>query len=178
MPRLTPSEIGDLFDAQAPALRLYLRQWLDEASAQDLVQECFIQLIRERRPPDEPRPWLFRVARNKAMNWIRSHNRRVQRETKLVETEAGLNVGWFDSAASQVESQEAEVLLNQLDPLERETVILKIWGDCTFEQVAKVLDLSISKAHRTYQKALQEIRSQLEHNPASQPQFTGEILKS
>ncbi len=175
MASLTPSEISSHFESLAPMLRLYLRQWLDESTALDLVQECFIQLIRERKTPEEIRPWMFRVARNKALNWIRSNRRRMERETSAIETdEASERQRWFRSADSEIESREAEQMLRRLSEAERETVVLRIWGDCGFEEIARIQGVSTSQAHRTYHGALEQLRNHLEFesNPILNQQLT------
>ena len=176
MPSLTPRDISCYFESLAPTLRLYLRQWLDESTALDLVQECFIQLIRERKTPDEIRPWMFRVARNKALNWIRTNRRRMEREAEVTESDEIASQRWFQSSASKIETREAEQMLKELNETERETVILRIWGDCGVEEIARIQGISVSQAHRTYHGALEQLRTHLEFesNPPIIKQLTSQ----
>lgn len=167
MPLFKPSEINFLFEQHAPALLLYLKQWLDEATAQDLVQDCFIQLINERRRPDEIRPWLFRVARNKALNWIRGTKRRIGRETLQAQLDQDLSENWFTSDLGSTSPSEIQELLEKLDQTERETVVLRIWGDCGFDAIAGILNVSTSKAFRVYQSALNQLRKSFEADKSS-----------
>lgn len=64
-------------------LAFLLRMTHDLDEAEDLLQECFVALIREAdagRMPAEVRPWLYRVAANAAV----SRRRRVSRWTRLL----------------------------------------------------------------------------------------------
>lgn len=64
--RLTYDELAELVDAHVDALLLYARQW-SHASAADVVQEAFLQLVRRVQandPPENVVGWLYRVVRN------------------------------------------------------------------------------------------------------------------
>ena len=65
MGRMGPSLLASLFDVHAAALALYARQWCD--GPEDIVQEAFVKLARQRPPPDRAVPWLYRVVRNGAI---------------------------------------------------------------------------------------------------------------
>ena len=65
MGRIGPNLLASLFDAHAAALALYARQWCD--GPEDIVQEAFVKLARQRPPPDRAVPWLYRVVRNGAI---------------------------------------------------------------------------------------------------------------
>jgi RNA polymerase sigma-70 factor (ECF subfamily) len=57
-----------LYERLAPPLRQYLRSLtFDPATAEDLLQEAFLQIHRSRRsyrPPKPVMPWAFSIARN------------------------------------------------------------------------------------------------------------------
>jgi DNA-directed RNA polymerase specialized sigma24 family protein len=57
---------------------------------------------------------------------------------------------------------EIQELLEKLDPIERESVILRIWGDFGFEELAGILGVSTSKAYRIYQSALSQLRRSID----------------
>ncbi len=69
------TSVDEVYEAH----HLYLYRYLiavvhDPALAEDILQEAFLRLIRERsagRSPDEPRAWLYRVATNIAISGIR-----------------------------------------------------------------------------------------------------------
>src|SRR3954451_19484214 len=73
-----PQQLGPLINAHGPALVLYARQWC--AAPEDVVQDAFLKLVAQRRPPDDPAAWLFRVVRNAALDAAKADRRRQRRE--------------------------------------------------------------------------------------------------
>src|SRR5207253_6999927 len=69
-----PELLGRLFDQHAAALVLYARQWC--ATPEDVVQEALLKLVRQKKVPEQPVPWLYRVVRNAAISAARSSRRR------------------------------------------------------------------------------------------------------
>jgi hypothetical protein len=60
--RLSYENMAEIVDAHADALLLFARQWSD-ASAEDVVQEAFLQLVRRVKandPPENVVAWLYR----------------------------------------------------------------------------------------------------------------------
>lgn len=142
-----------------PALTLYARQWLDAASADDAVQEALVALLCQRRPPDNPAAWLYRAVRNAAIDHGRANQRRRRRE----QTVALQRREMFETdGESLVDSETAENWLNRLSPEHREAVVLRIWGDLAFAEIAAIMGLGVSTVHDRYTAALRELRRLLE----------------
>src|SRR5258707_6937659 len=114
MARITPEELGRLYRAHAPALRLYARQW--PAGEEDLVQDAFIKLAQQAPAPEQVLPWLYRVVRNGALAAGRGQARRRRRENRASAAEA-----WFAAADDRIDGRMATRLLAEL-PLEQREV--------------------------------------------------------
>jgi RNA polymerase sigma-70 factor (ECF subfamily) len=143
----------------AAALVLYARQWLDWASAQDVVQEALVALVSQRRAPRNPAAWMYRAVRNRAIDNVRAAERRRRRERSI----ASMRGEWFvrdDDAL--LDAQAAEESLQRLDVELREVVVLRIWGDLTFAEIAEIMQLGVSTVHDRYKSALGQLRSALE----------------
>jgi RNA polymerase sigma-70 factor (ECF subfamily) len=141
------------------ALALYARQWLDGASADDVVQEALVALLAERRPPRNPIAWMYRAVRNAAIDAVRSAQRRKRRE----ESVARVRGTWFvPEPEAALDARLAEESLRQLSAEHREVVVLRIWGDLTFGEIAEVTQLGTSTVHDRYKAALGELRRVLE----------------
>jgi len=150
-----PAALGELFDRHAAALALYARQWTP--AADDCVQEAFIELARQTATPDNPAAWLYRVVRNRALNAARGARRRTTHEQQA----AGEH---RFSGAGPTAHLELTDLLAQLDPHAREIVVLRIWGQLSWEEIAAVVGGSKSTAQRNYVQALQQLRKLGEPN--------------
>jgi RNA polymerase sigma factor (sigma-70 family) len=142
--------IADLLDRHAAALALYAAQWT--AAADDCVQEALIELARQPSAPENPAAWLYRVVRNRALNAARAARRRTAHEQAAAHTERGPH---RTSAAEKLELTDA---LATLDPREREIVVLRVWGQLAWQEIADVVGGSKSAAQRNYMQALQQLR--------------------
>lgn len=159
MPPIDGPHLRRYFDAHAPALTLYARQW--GHAPEDAVQEAFIALARQPEVPPEPVAWLYRTVRNAAISAARSHDRRRRRER----TVAANRPAWFiasDSESRQEENLQVAAALADLPLPQREVVVARIWGGLTFQQIAAITESSTSTAHRNYETALAALRNQLE----------------
>jgi RNA polymerase sigma-70 factor (ECF subfamily) len=152
------NELGRWFEREAGRLVLYVRQWLDQATAEDVVQDVFVRLMLQRRNPDNVKAWLYRATRNAALNQVRTGNRRQQREEHFVSTAPS----WFEpQGATAIDIGHAEKALRELAEDEREIVMLRIWGDLTLDEIAAVMDISISSVFRKYRHGLDCLRKRM-----------------
>jgi RNA polymerase sigma factor (sigma-70 family) len=143
----------------AAALALYARQWIDGAGADDAVQEALVALLAERQPPRNPRAWMYRAVRNAAIDAVRSTGRRRRRELSIAQSRHEWFIPQLDN---RLDAQAAERSLRKLGPEQREVVVLRIWGDLSFAEIAEVMHLGVSTVHDRYKAALGELRSALE----------------
>jgi RNA polymerase sigma-70 factor (ECF subfamily) len=147
--------LAKLLDAHSAALELYASQWTD--APEDCVQEAFIELARQTQRPQNPAAWLFRVVRNRAISLARSHQRRRRRESLA----ARLRPKSDAAEAPAVDAAALSEALDALDGVEREALVARVWGELSFEQIAALLGVSTSSAHRYYLAALRSLRKQL-----------------
>jgi RNA polymerase sigma factor (sigma-70 family) len=144
---------------RAAGLVLYARQWLDAATAEDVVQEALVALMAVRPQPTNPTAWMYRAVRNAAIDAVRSTSRRRRRE----QSAAAARPEWFEVRSdAQLDGQAAQEALEQLNASSREVVVLRIWGGLGFAEIAEVMQLAVSTVHDRYGKALGELRRELE----------------
>jgi len=156
MPAVGPELLAQLLDAHGAALALFARQWC--RSPDDVIQEALVQLARQASPPDDPVAWLYRVVRNGAVSAARSENRRQRHESAA----AARSEPWFTPMPeSIVDSADAARALEALPVELRETIVARLWGQLSFEQIAVLTDTSSSTAHRRYVTGLQALRERL-----------------
>ncbi len=164
MGRIGPEILGGLFDEHAATLALYARQWCDAPGAEDIVQDAFVALARQKSGPDRPVAWLYRVVRNGAIGAARQSRRRRRREQRAADREVvpASDGSWFAATDDQIDAEHAARLLADLDLETREIIVARLWGGLTFEEIAKLQGCSLTTAHRRYQAGLARLHERLE----------------
>ena len=148
--------LGRLLDAHGRALVLYARGWCE--APEDVVQEAFLKLARQPDVPDNPVAWLYRVVRNGAITAARAHGRRQRHERAAAEESAA----WFvASDETRLDALEVTDSLRGLPVEQRETIVARLWGGLSFEEIAALGGTSSSTAHRRYQAGLAALRERL-----------------
>lgn len=147
-------------DEHAPKLLLYARQWVrSDAIAEDVFQDAFMKFWRNREGVRDPVPYLYRCVRTTAMNWGRSRERRTRHEKH------GHTRQEHDRPDAAVEQSDCHARIHQavsqLPADQREVVVMKIWGEMTFEQIGSVMSVPRSSAHATYQTAMKALQGRL-----------------
>jgi RNA polymerase sigma factor (sigma-70 family) len=151
-----PEILTRLLDEHAAALVLYAQQLCD--TPEDVVQEAFLALVRQAEPPKNPIGWLYRVVRNEAINASRNLRRRIKRETAV----ANASEPWFNASVDdRLDAAEAAQAMRQLPIEQRETIVARLWGGLTFDEIAQLTGTSTSTVHRWYQAGLNELRERL-----------------
>jgi RNA polymerase sigma-70 factor (ECF subfamily) len=157
MPRkLTFQEVQDLYQRHGPALLAYATSLLpDRGMAEDVLHQVFLGLLGKSALPEEARPYLFRAVRNRALNARRNSTRVTPLDDRqwLVKPQRMMEAGL-----------EVERALRELPPEQREVVIMRIWGEMTLAEVARVLDVPANTVASRYRYALEKLRTALKEN--------------
>jgi len=149
------------FEAHSAPLVLYARQFVDRAAAEDVVHDAFVSLMGLSREPDDARAWLFRTVRNAAISRKRSWWRRVRRERIVGEARPAMFEPRIDDL---LDARLAEAALQRLRPEQREVVVLRLWVQMTFAEIAGVVNASLSTVHDRFRMAIAAMKHELEKN--------------
>ena len=154
---MDPDHLGYLLDRYLGALVLYARQWC--RAPEDVVQEAFIKLARQKEPPLHPVAWLYRAVRNRAISESRAERRRTTHEGKVA-SRAAL---WFTPAEDPagLDAQTATTALADLPLDQREIIVAHLWGGLTFEQIADLTGGSAATCWRRYSAGLAALRQKM-----------------
>ncbi len=151
---MDPETLGLLVERQGAALVLYARQWCD--TPEDVVQEAFVRLSVQ-KAVDDPKAWLFRVVRHGAINAGIAARRRRRHEAN-----AGSRRGMFEAATEgEIDPEAASRALAGLPESHREVIVARVWGGLTFSQIASLVGVSSSQAHRLFQDGMETLRTRL-----------------
>jgi RNA polymerase sigma-70 factor, ECF subfamily len=153
---------AELYDACAERVHHYLVGRLgSRADADDLLQETFVRLARDRKRLANVRnllPYVFATARNEAHRLI---ERRVREGRRRTELESALAIAEDGREKNKREAAErVSVLLERLEPPLREIVDLKIFGALTFREISEVTGLPQGTVATRYRSALEKMRGQ------------------
>ena len=161
MAAINQKQLAEWYEAHGTELMLYAHQLGPDQQAEDIVQDAFIKLLKQRRCPDNVRAWLFRVVRNSSVSLIRRIQQRRRAGRKLLNRE----VMWFESRPDNlIDARQAQDILQTLPSHLCEIVLLRIWGQMSLKEIAHVMDKSIPWIHHEYKTALEMIRKKLEHS--------------
>jgi RNA polymerase sigma-70 factor, ECF subfamily len=110
--------------------------------AEDVMQEALFEAYRKIEKLDDPsalRPWLFRIAHNRCIDFLRSRQARERAEANFVEDEIILPV----EPGGQGADRAIERLVIHLPPKERACVLLKDVFDYSLEEIAGLVDSTV-----------------------------------
>jgi len=147
------------FSQLAPGLLLFARQWVRcAADAEDVVQEAFVKFWRRNHNIDN-RPLLYATVRSTALDLLRRDSRRARRESDAMAGTEQVVEPQFDTA------DDAQIALasaiDELPDEQREVLVMKIWNELTFAEIAQVLGISQNTAASRYRYALAALKKNL-----------------
>ena len=158
-------EWSQIFDEYADSLVLYARQWTtNHADAEEAVQDGFVRFWKARLHDGKPRcevvALLYTTVKRAAQDLRRSSSRRLNRETKAYE-ESDLNRMFETEKTDNFKLKLLESALNDIEPEQREVVVMKIWGNLTFKVIADSLDVSENTVASRYRYALEKLKKKI-----------------
>lgn len=128
------------------------------AEAEDILQEAFIDIWTRRDAFTEIRAGLiFTQIKRVAIDRARKAQRRQKRELVY----ARENEPLYFEHSSDFAPAELHQAMQQLTEEQREVLVLKVWGEQTFESIAETLEISPNTAASRYRYGLGKLRAQL-----------------
>ncbi len=151
------------FAKYGPRLLLFARQQTKSLSdAEDVLQEAIVRTWRNRLEYGSPAiASVYQAIRYAAMDLGRRDGRRKIREQRVLELEPDES-NWFVCPLEEKERngtlQEA---MKSLPQEQREVIVLKIWGEMTFDEIGRTLNISPNTAASRYRYALGSLKKVL-----------------
>jgi RNA polymerase sigma-70 factor, ECF subfamily len=158
-----------LFAETRDALHRYIRRFVgSNETAKEIVQEAFLRTYRERASVTTLRAFLFSTARNLAANDYR-HRRTVERS-------AAGELGDL-RANPESESLESELLRDERNRLIQEAIdhlprqcraafTLRVFHDCSYQEVAKRLGISSKTVEKHIARGLRDTHNYIKRRYA------------
>jgi RNA polymerase sigma factor (sigma-70 family) len=145
-----------LFAEHQQAVFRYLWRVVGQAdAARDLTQEVFLRVSRAEAPAegdDARRAWVFRIARNLAINHLRDRGRQPPITTLAAETA---------HPATQELGLALEQALGALPELDRDAFLLRESAGLSYAEIAVACDISPDAVRARLHRTRQQLRDQL-----------------
>lgn len=157
------AQFESMYRAHQPDVLAYFLRRLDRDDAVEATADAFLAAWRrfEEIPPDpQARLWLFGVAHNTLRNRQRSVRRLLRLRGRLASASTVVPVVSPEAVVVRREQDEEVVeALSRLRRRDREVLMLRLWEEATYDEVASVLGCSRHAAEQRYSKALRRLRS-------------------
>jgi RNA polymerase sigma factor (sigma-70 family) len=134
----------------------------DRSAAEDVTAQAFERAYRKRSRYDAgrgtPRAWLFGIARNAALDELRTRKRAADAPLPPPAPEIAP-----DEAAELAAQRDAvRVAMHNLPPRDRELIALKYHADLSHAEIAEVLGVSESNAGTLLHRAMTKLREAID----------------
>ena len=135
-----------------------------QEDASDVTQAVFLKMVEKLRDFD-PRyrffSWVYRIAINEALNLVR-RNGRDEPLDEDHEPEGPASAGPEWQAAEAEASQHIQRALLRMKPSDRAVITLRHFSDCSYEEIAQVLDIDVKTVKSRLFEARTRMRGLLE----------------
>lgn len=161
-----PVAFEAIFDRHFPAISRYLRRRLSYAIADELAAEVFTMAFAGRRSYDPGRPdalpWLYGIA----ANLIRRHARDEERELHAysrtgIHAVAAIGGEPLDELLRRVIEPTLARALAELEPRDREVLLLFAWANLSYDDIARTLELPVGTVKSRLNRAREVVRASL-----------------
>ena len=162
-----PRALGELYDRYGRlAFSLILRIVRDAGVAEDLVQETFLRVWNRAGGFDAEKgaigPWLLAVARNRAIDYLRSASGRERNALELEETEHPSFYRDMESEILQSDrARRVKAALKKLSPQQREVIELAYFEGLSQTEMAERMGQPLGTVKTWVRTALKNLRDDL-----------------
>ncbi|MDB6077886.1 MAG: sigW 4 [Akkermansiaceae bacterium] len=161
-------DLGRIHDDHATAMFHHGMALLrDQTAVRDVLQDVFLKLAQGRVRLDDPaaeRAYLLRMVHHASLDRLRRMKVRQTHAARQTEDRGGGDAEMFqrcpdpDREAFRLQMESA---LAQLPEEQRIVVVLKLWEEHTFEQIAAICGIPANTAASRYRYALDKLRALL-----------------
>lgn len=170
----------ECFEQLAARHRRRLIHWIfrmvqDRAVAEELAQEVFLRVYMSResyQPTAKFTTWLYRIANNRSLNWIRDHSDETMRESLDATPLRGMRRQFADANANAADNmlhREAESEFQRtirdaimaLPERQRAAVLMHKYESLEYSQIAEALDCNVSTVKSILWRAYTTLRTKL-----------------
>ena len=158
--------LAEIYDRYAESIYRYAYRYVGDASlAEDLTSEVFLKLLQvlgtSRAPREQLQGWLYRVARNLAVDWFRQQAKGVPFSLNEELTPDG------NSPATRLEEQQLHQdlrkAISQLTPSQQQVIVLRFGEGRKIKEIGHLMGKSEGSIKVMQYRAMKRLRKLLEN---------------
>jgi RNA polymerase sigma-70 factor (ECF subfamily) len=139
--------------------RVVRRYVQSDADAADVTQQAFVRAFKGLagfRRAASVRSWLYRIAINCALSWLRDHRR--EQPTEIADDAIAADAIAPTKLADVQDSARLRAAVAQLPPKQRMVLELRVFDDLSFKEVAELADCTENTAKVNFHYAVKRLR--------------------
>lgn len=153
----------ELYDAYVKKVYSFVYyKVLHREQAEDVTSETFLKALSKINSFDVEKgsllTWLYTIARNTVID-----HARVKKET--VDLEVAFDLGKEDGLDESVDAKEhvakVQKYLSTLHEEQREIIIMRVWNDLSYKEIAEILGKSEASCKMMFSRAIGKLRSEI-----------------
>ena len=144
-------------------VRGYGKQFSD---IEDILQNVCLRImlnIHTLREPERFRPWVATITRREAMAYLRKTGRTALRETTLDES----SLPQPENTGTHNQDLNVQQAILNLPDKYRQVLLLKYFNDCSYDEIAEILDTTANTVQMRLYRARKMVAEQLENKTTS-----------
>lgn len=153
---------GNLYEAYVDAIFAFVfRKTGEREVAEDLCSQIWMKAMKalERFETQEGasfKSWIYRIAHNTIIDYYRA-------KKEQVDIQEIAEIGFHENIAEMIDNKDrlkqVEMFLETLKPLEREIVILRVWDDLSYKEIADLTGKTQDNCKQIYKRSLDKIQA-------------------
>jgi RNA polymerase sigma-70 factor (ECF subfamily) len=171
-----PGEFAVIYARHVAAILRYARRRLGETAGEDAATEVFVRAFKQRAAyaPQHPTalPWLYWLAGQVIGDHARAQRRRLRLFARLAETVAPASAE--SSGVRPDLGPEVVRGLRRLAEADRETLLLVVWGELTYEEAAAAVGVPVGTVRSRISRARRQLRQDIPDGASATNDQTGE----
>ena len=139
----------------------------DRQLAEDITQEVFINVYNKLnlyKNDFKFSSWLYSIARNRCVDYMRSKSKTKEASLDEAKNMQSNNMKPDEIYEFKETTNEVKEYIYTLDKLDREILTLRYWEELRFSEIAKILNISESRAKSRFYKCRRKFSEQRNTN--------------
>ena len=157
---------------EKPLVNFILRFVGERHVAEDLFQETFVRVVKTLgsfRPEASLSTWIFTIARNLSLDWLKAKRRHREMPLDGVTSEEKGKVIYFkdvirsgaaapeDRAEMTEDERRVTAALSKLSPIKREALVLRMYAGLQYSEIARIQDAPVGTVKFRIHEALKDL---------------------